>query len=306
MYIREFEYIVTVAETGNITKAANQLFVTQSALSKFIQRMETEMGTQLFIRTGRKVTPTFAGAKCVQMAQNVLNMDKQLKYEIQQIINDRIGLIRLGFHGSWANSFYKNIYPEYAKKYPEVELRIREVSSGRTINKLMANNELDIALIGSRWNEHSQYMCETLRVQYSVLAVKDDHPILLKTVNDPQYPHPFIDFEQLRDEAFILRESGTITREYSMEVLRVYGLNPRISLEATSRSNALFAAENGIGITFTQDDPVIKRFYNIVYLSYKGLGREESYQNVIYRKDAPLSMPERDLIDLIKKEYNTP
>ena len=73
MDIRDYEYIVAIAEKGGISKAADQLFITQSALTKFLQRTEQKLGMELFVRKGKQFLLKTSGASELISSVNNIN-----------------------------------------------------------------------------------------------------------------------------------------------------------------------------------------------------------------------------------------
>ena len=73
MDIRDYEYIVAIAEKGGISKAADHLFITQSALTKFLQRTEQKLGMELFVRKGKQFLLTEAGQRYVEIGRAIMN-----------------------------------------------------------------------------------------------------------------------------------------------------------------------------------------------------------------------------------------
>ena len=84
MDIRDYEYIVAIAEKGGISKAADHLFITQSALTKFLQRTEQKLGMELFVRKGKQFLLTEAGQRYVEIGRAIMNLDHQLAEQLQR------------------------------------------------------------------------------------------------------------------------------------------------------------------------------------------------------------------------------
>ena len=306
MDAKEFEYLIKIADLGSISKAANQLYLTPSALSKFMQKLETEMGMQLFVKTRKGLTLTFAGERCVEVARRVLALNGQLRSEIDQIANNKKGQIRWGFHGSWAIFFYKLIAPEFRKRYPDVLFRLYEFNAYAKLMQAMDNGEIDFAFIGTAWEEHPQYTCERLREQSVVLVAHIDDPVVKKASHNPLYLYPFVDFESLRDASFVMRQADTNIRAYAFAALRKHNIIPNIVLETASMSSALTAVDSGMGLTFAVDDPLMLKFSsNICYLACEGMGtsKDKSYLNIVYDRKKILSGAEKNLIEMVKKYY---
>jgi len=79
MNVRDFEYIIEIANQRSISKAATSLFVSQPALSKYVQRMEESLGVRLFQRVGKQFILTYAGERCVEKARQILSLVRSSK-----------------------------------------------------------------------------------------------------------------------------------------------------------------------------------------------------------------------------------
>ena len=302
MDIKEFEYLIMIADTGSVTKAANQLFITQSALSKFVRKKEEEMGTLLFSRVGKRFIPTFAGEKCIEAARKILAINTQLEDEVSRISKYGKGRIRLAFHSSWSDFFFMIIYPIFQDKHNDVDLQLFEVNAIRAL-EMLDKGELDLAVVTTAWKTHSKFICTTLRTQRFVIAVRDDHPLLTKAEKRAGYPYPYIELSELKETPLILRHTNQLTRSYTTGLLQNVNFKPRVALETQSRENALHAVEYGVGVTFTLDDPTLLLTHkNVKFISYTD-PNPNSYINIICNKGVVFTSAENDLIKFIVDQY---
>ena len=102
MELRSLHYFIAVAETLNFSRAAERLYMAQPPLSQQIQRLEKEMGVQLFVRTKRSVRLTAAGEVFLQEAYRTLAQVEQAVHSAQQADRGEIGRLAIGFVGSSA------------------------------------------------------------------------------------------------------------------------------------------------------------------------------------------------------------
>ena len=96
MEVKEQRYVCTLAETGNLTKAADQLFISQPALSIYISNLEKRLGTPLFERRGKRFVLTQAGERYVWHARKILEEASAFDSEFTNLISDQSGRLRLG------------------------------------------------------------------------------------------------------------------------------------------------------------------------------------------------------------------
>lgn len=136
----------TVAKAGNISKAANQLYISQPAISKAISKLEEELGTALFNRSSRGVTLTEEGQvlyEYVERAFDSLNMGEENLKNYKEL---GIGHIRIGVSTSLCKHILLDYLKDFIKENPNIKFSIDCHSTLNTI-KLLKNDDIDIGLI---------------------------------------------------------------------------------------------------------------------------------------------------------------
>lgn len=83
MNIKDYEYVYEIARQKSVSKAAEKLYITQSALTKYLQRLENELSTPLFFRSGNRFIPTKAGELYLAKAAQIIDLDHELTDEIK-------------------------------------------------------------------------------------------------------------------------------------------------------------------------------------------------------------------------------
>ena len=148
MDLKELDYIVTVANEGSISRAAEKLFMAQSSLSQAVRLFEQDLGTPIFVRTARGVRPTSAGEAFIFHARQILQQYQEARSEASDIENLKGGTVIFGI------STYRGTYllPPVLKKfhalYPRVHVEICEMDSIDLENKIL-EGLLDLALIAA-------------------------------------------------------------------------------------------------------------------------------------------------------------
>jgi DNA-binding transcriptional LysR family regulator len=303
MDVRDFEYLAAIADLGSVTKAAEQLYLTQPAISRFIHDKEKELGVPLFNRIGKQLFPTYAGEKCIEAARKILQINNHLNDDIMMILNNDRSRIRLGFQGTWTKFFFDKIYPAFRSYYPDIDLQINEGNSTEHLDKLN-NGMLDIAIVSSVWEHHAYYTSLTVKEQQIVLGVHKDDPLMEQAVDLPDYPYPYIDIHSLKDTPFIMRYT-TAREKYSLiELLNFHGILPRIVLETNTRSGTLSAINQGHGASVVADDATqLYAYKNVRFLSIAQINIRRNYLQIIHNKRIQLSSAEEELTDIIIDEY---
>jgi DNA-binding transcriptional LysR family regulator len=303
MDVRDFEYLAALADLGSVTKAADQLYLTQPAVSRFIHEKEKELGTLLFNRVGKQLFPTYVGEKCIEAARKILQINVQLNDDIMMIMNNDKSRIRLGFQGTWTKFFFEKIYPLFREYYPNIDLQIYEGNAAESLDKLN-NGMLDIAIVLTVWEHHAYYTSITVRNQQAVLGVNKDDPVMAKAVNLPDYPYPYLDIQYLKDTPFIMRYTTSKEKRSLVDLLNFHGIKPRIVLETNSRSGTLSAINQGHGVSIVADDATqLYTYENVRFLSISDANIRRTYLQIIHNKHTRLNPAEEELIDMIVSEY---
>lgn len=112
MDFKDLSYVIAIAKTQNITKAADMLYVTQPTLTKFLQNLEREMGQKLFKKLGNRFVLTYAGERYVAKATEILNLKKELDQEMGDIYTTECRSFKNRF-SNHAWNLYASLYTSY-------------------------------------------------------------------------------------------------------------------------------------------------------------------------------------------------
>lgn len=124
MELRVLKYFLTVAREGNMTKAAEVLYITQPTLSRQIAELEEEIGTALFVRSNRNVTLTDAGILFRRRVEEMLALEEKIKSEFGGKEEKLSGTIGIGMAESLSANIVAEIIKEFSKKYPSVQFEL--------------------------------------------------------------------------------------------------------------------------------------------------------------------------------------
>ena len=172
METRVLKYFITVANLDNVTKAAEQLHITQPTLSRQINELEKEIGVDLFDRTNHRLILTKAGALFQQRAQMILNFMSQTQSELQNQTNDLSGTIRLGCVESSLSYFAMKMLKKMQDKYPNVKFDIY-TGNGNDLKEKLDQGFLDLIILIEP--------IETAKYHYLQLSIKDQWGLIVKT-----------------------------------------------------------------------------------------------------------------------------
>lgn len=137
---------VTVCRLGNITRAAEALYISQSALTRQIQELEQELGCQLLVRSTRSLSLTENGYLFMLRAQEILDLAKQAKNELSENGDILHGVIRVGIVESKIMDYFADAVVQFNKKYPHVQFEVYS-ADGDDLKRNLDENKLDMALL---------------------------------------------------------------------------------------------------------------------------------------------------------------
>lgn len=146
MDIRVLKYFLEIVKTGNITKAAENLHITQPTLSRQIMDLEEEVGAKLFDRGKRKVALTDKGITYYRYAQDIVSTLEKAQSEMASTGDETTGVLAIGCVETKAAVFLMDVINQFHKKYPKVQYEFYNAYSDDIKNRLDAN-KLDIGIL---------------------------------------------------------------------------------------------------------------------------------------------------------------
>lgn len=144
--LKQLRAIVTVAEVGSVTRAAELLHLVQPAVTRQIRSLERELGVDLFERTGQGMRPTEAGAVMVDRARRALNELERARAEVQPAPGEVSGIVTLGLLESTSDLLAEPLVAALARDHPGVELRLMTAYSGH-LQQWLDDGDLDLTLL---------------------------------------------------------------------------------------------------------------------------------------------------------------
>ena len=248
MDLKELDYIVTVANEGSISRAAEKLFMSQSSLSQAIRVQD--LGTPIFVRTARGVRPTSAGEAFIFHARQILQQYQEARSEASDIENLKGGTVIFGI------STYRGTYllPPVLKKfhalYPRVHVEICEMDSIDLENKIL-EGLLDLALIAAP-PVRIKHGVDFLMRDEIMIATTADHPVMAFAKPCESEPEQmWIDLKDTAPFEYILGPPSTVLGRTGRRSLREAGVEPLGLDTYLSASFAAAMAREGVGLAFT-------------------------------------------------------
>ena len=262
MDIQQVKNFLTLCDTLNFRKAAEQINIVQPALSRQIQLLENEVGALLFNRTKRTVTLTTAGSFFQKEASRILqDLDKTI-IRTAQLHNGEAGEIKITHSSSAMNSVVPSFLVKVKNKWPQLKTTVQEASNFQQI-ELMLARKTDIG-IAPNITLPPEMNSKILYKENFVLILPDNHPMSKKRLTD---------LSVLKNEIFILPQlsTGTGYVEAILHICQSFGFKPKVAHESANAAGVLRLVEAGLGISIEPISAVRGTNMNIKLIELKSL-----------------------------------
>ncbi len=200
MNILYLKYVVEIAKTGSINKAAENLFIAQPNMSRAVKELEASLGVTLFDRTSKGMTPTPEGEKLLQYATNILRQVDEVEALFDESRNDRqtfsISVPRASYIAKAFANFSRSIEPE-----KRTEIFYNETNSMRAVNNILQGDyKLGIIRYAAQYDHYFREMLEEKGLQYEtvtefsyILLMGKENPLSERAVIKYKDLHPYIE-----------------------------------------------------------------------------------------------------------------
>jgi len=239
---RRLKVFHTVARLLSFTKAAEELHMTQPAVTFQVRQLEEYFNTRLFDRTHNKVNLTPAGERVSEFAERIFDLYTEMENRVRDLTGEISGALTIGASTTIAEYMLPALLGEFKNRYPDINLRLK-VSNSEGIVSMVEHNVIDLGVVESPVN-NKNLIVEVCHDDQLVVVAPPDHDLVKRggkvSASDiVRYP-------------FVSREEGSGTREVIMHYLMEHKVTPSdmtFSLELGSPEAIKGAVEAGMGIT---------------------------------------------------------
>ncbi|MGG1660027.1 LysR family transcriptional regulator [Brevibacillus sp. NRS-1366] len=236
MELLQLQYFLAVARLEHVTEAARSLHVTQSSLSKTIQRLEQDLGVPLFDRIGRKLRLNEFGSRFLHRAERALFELEQGKQELSDLSSPEYGTLELAVTTA---STLPNILREFRKKRPYIQFHVKMLTTQEMVT-LLHRGEVDFCL-SSPPIVGDDIECQIVFIDPILVAVPNGHRLADRSS---------VSLTELRDEWFVGVKRGYGTRDLVDSVCKAVGFVPKYVYEGDEPARLITLVEAEIGIAF--------------------------------------------------------
>ncbi len=242
MDTRQLAAFCAVVERRSFSQAAEQLGVTQPAVSLQIRSLEKRVGLQRVDRSGRRVEPTEAGQRLYRSAQRLLALEEQLLADLGDDAEGELtGRLEIGASTGPGGIVLPVVLAEFQRLHPGVHVALTVADTQHVVEQV-ARRELELGVVGAS-RRHRGVVFEPFFRDEVVLAVPRGHRFADRTVT----------LDELKSEPLVLMQEGAGVRQVIEEELRAVGVRLRdldVQLELGLQESARSAVLAGYGVTF--------------------------------------------------------
>ena len=280
MELRHLRYFMAVAETGNLSRAAEKLFIAQPPLSVQIRQLEEEMGTALFVRHPKGVRLTAAGEALVPEARSLLDRAAHMKEVLQG--SGSAGQLALGYVPSASSTVLPDLLRRIRKEQPGVRIELREMISNEQAEALVAG-QLDAGIARIR-PQHP-------RLQ--IAAQMPDPFCLAMAASEARGERGPVDLRGYAEHDFVAftRHRGPAYFDQSIHLCAKAGFSARIRYEASTVHGVLDLVSAGLGVALVPASCALLGTKGVKVRRLRGARQGEVLALLRRRSDAQPMLP---------------
>jgi DNA-binding transcriptional LysR family regulator len=285
--LRQLQYFVAVAEQGTVSGAAQQLSISQPAITEAIKDLEIDLGVSLFERHSRGLKTTYKGHQFLRHAKSILGQVSDARRSFAQDANPEGGSLHLGVTSLVAGYVLSDILSRYRRAYPSIEVSAIE-DNGDYLEHLLIGGELDVAvMVISNLRDRMALQADILEVSPYRLWLPAGHPLAAQES---------ISLADVTTQPLIMLTVDEI-EEATVKLLGALGQKPHVAFRTRSVEAVRSLVATGAGLSLLPD---------LVYRPWSLEGDRIEYRDVsgalpvgiVWRKGTQLTRATRDFIGM--------
>lgn len=312
MSLLSMEYFTVIAEELNLTRASARLYVSQQSLSQHIAKLEKKYGVKLVERT----TPlklTYAGQVFAQMAQQIIELERQLNAKMKDIHDGTTGVMHIGMTYNRSRFLLPQILISYKELYPGIEIVCQGEHPGALEQKLLGN-QYDFIFYATSLQDNKEIEFIDIKIDPIIMVVNDT---ILRSRCPDNYDSILrnsregVGIYEIRNCPLLMYPPETHTRRAIDKLFADRGIAPNIVMQSENVETLFSLASMGMGISFCPEmylpvlSQTIPQAAKVHYIPLKEPSTH-SRMCIAYRKDRSLSTADEKFILLIQEMFQTP
>ena len=297
MYTKQLTYILTLAQEGSFSKAADTLNITQPSLSQYIKKIERQIGLSLFDRTNGDVRLTDAGRVYIEAGRRILSIEHQMENSFTDLKSYKTGSLIIGAAPYRAASMLPTIAKSFQNVHPGMQLVVREGTTAELVEG-MEHGEYDLALT-LRPIDERLFTWEKVMEEELVLAVPHSYSPT-PAAHLPDRKFPAIQIEELNGKPLVMLTETQYMQKQLNNLVIDYKIKPTTAAVVKSLEAQIEFVKAGVGMALVPSG--IERFCkqeDVTFYSFiPSIPKREVV--VMWRKDRKLSKVAEELVSVIR------
>ena len=286
----------SVALNLSFTKASNELFITQPAISKHIKELESEYEAKLFNRTGNKISLTTAGEILLAYTDQIVSLHNEIKFELSQLNGNPEGALRIGASSTISQYVIPAALAKFNQRFPEIKLSLINGNT-EAIEKRLLKNEIDIGIVEGKPSNADIRYSSFLNDELLVFTSTRNTSITNSVTNDEFLKLPLV-----------LRERGSGTLEIIEKNLQQGQISPKqlnvlLFLGSTEAIKSFIKTGNGVGIVsrFAIEQDLSNNIFRLINTS--GLKFNRQFYFISPQGPEPVGLVKL-FLNFVQQHYN--
>lgn len=247
---RRLQVFHTVARLLSFTKAADELHMTQPAVTFQVRQLEEQFNTRLFDRTHNRISLTDAGHRVFESAGKIFQLYAEMDNSVRELTGDISGILILGASTTIAEYMLPVLLGDFKEKFPDVVIRLKVANTDGIVSQV-ENNMIDLGVVEAPVS-NKNLVVEKCRMDELVLIVHPNHELAKEKV---------VSLAEVTKYPFICREEGSGTREVMLESMHAAGIENAdlsVSMELGSLEAIKGAVEANMGVSVLSSATIAK------------------------------------------------
>ncbi len=290
-----YRVFYTVAKCGSLTRAADELFISQPAVSQAIKQLEGQLGTPLFNRTHRGMELSEQGGKQIfDIVARALGELDEAENKLKEINSKATGTIRISASDTIFSYVVIDKIAEYHEKFPDVKINLINCITTETLD-LLKNNKCDIAFLNLPVDDKDINLSGTIMPLHDTFVANKNYAALAEDVQP---------LKSMHDYPLLMLDQNTVTRKAIINFSHSIGVHLHPEVECGSLELMIQLAKNGVGIACVpkeyvrrelNDDKTLFEIRTEPALPARSIG-------IAFPKNQPVSYATKEFFKLFNKE----
>ena len=289
MNLGQLKIFYLAGKMGSLSKAAEELNITQPAVTKGIQRIQEHYEIKLFNRFGKKLVLTDVGKALYIIAEKIFDLEVHAEDTIREFLQQKQGHIRIDASESFGAYYLPSIVNPVSKEHPNVRFSVNILPSSLVV-KNVANLNNDIGFISSPI-ENEKVICREILEDHMIFVASPTHPLVNKKR---------LTYMDLSGQSMIVHEKGSLSYRITHEFLKKNNVDNLVSLELSSNRAIKKAVEDGLGIALVSRNTAYGHIQmkKLAVLPFPGPRITRKYY-IVHHKDKYFSKVLNQLIEKV-------